>query len=415
MAYPAVTIGGQLLLPAPGWGVRLAPGLIRLRGPRISAVEEGADPASADVGGPGCLISPGFIDAHVHLPQFDSIGVEGLELLEWLDRVIFPAEARWADADYAGQMALRVARQLLSFGTTTIAAYGTVHHAGTQAAIEAIAETGLSGYVGQVLMDRGAPPELVRPAGQLIEEAARLRECGPVSPAVTPRFAISCSDGLLRSAGELAARTGQLIQTHLAETVPECREVARLFDGLRYTEVYERAGLLTQRSILGHGIQLDDDDRARLSRAGATIAHCPTANRFLRAGSMDLARHRAAGIPLAIGSDVAGGPDRSMVRVARAMLETARSLGNPNLSAADAWAMITRGNAARLGLDDRTGSIEPGRAADLVLVGPDTAWLSGPDPLGAALWGWDDRWIQRVWAAGVERWPGPPGQGPAAG
>lgn len=405
MTDPAVTLGGQLLLPDPGRGVRLAPGIIRLRGPRISAIEEGADPAGADFGGPGHLVSPGFIDAHVHLPQFDSIGAEGLELLDWLDRVIFPAEARWADADYAGQMAERVARQLLSFGTTTVAAYATVHHEGTQAAIEAIAEAGLSGYVGQVLMDRGGPPELVRPAGQLIEEAARLRGCGTVSPAVTPRFAISCSDELLRGAGELAAKTGQLIQTHLAETVPECREVARLFGGVRYTEVYERAGLLTRRSILGHGIQLDDDDRARLVRAGAMIAHCPTANRFLRAGSMDLARHRAAGIPMALGSDVAGGPDRSMVRAARAMIETARSLGNHGLSAAEAWAMITRGNAACLGLADRTGSIEAGRAADLVLIRPDTAWLDGSDPMGAALWGWDDRWIERTWAGGDVVWP----------
>lgn len=400
MASPAVTIGGRLVLPDEGSGIRLAPGVIRLRGPRIGAVEEDADPATADFGGPDCLVSPGFIDAHVHLPQFDSIGAEGLELLDWLDRVIFPAEARWADADFAGQMAGRVARQLLSFGTTAVAAYGTVHHEGTQAAIDAIAEAGLSGYVGQVLMDRGAPPELVRPAKHLIDEAARLRGCGAVSPAVTPRFAISCSDELLRGAGDLAAKTGQFIQTHLAETVPECREVARLFDGLRYTEVYERAGLLTRRSILGHGIQLDDDDRARLARAGATIAHCPTANRFLRAGSMDLARHRAAGLPLAIGSDVAGGPDRSMVRVARAMLETARSLGNADLSSAEVWAMITRGNAGRLGLADRTGSIQPGRAADVLLIRPNLAWVSGPDPLGAVLWGWDDRWVERVWAGG---------------
>lgn len=407
MAYPAITIGGHLILPDAGLGVRLARGVIRVRGPRIAAVEEGADPGSADFGGPGCLVSPGFIDAHVHLPQFDSIGVEGLELLEWLDRVIFPAEARWADADYAGQMARRVARQLLSFGTTTVAAYATVHHGATQAAIEALAEAGLSGFVGQVLMDRGGPPELIRPHDQLIREAESLESRGRVEPAVTPRFAITCSDRLLSSAGELAARKGWLIQTHLAETIVECREVARLFDGLPYVEVYRRAGLLTPRAVLGHGVHLDDRDRAMVARAGSTIAHCPTANRFLRAGGMDLAAHRAAGIPVAVGSDVAGGPDRSMVRVARATMETARSLGSVDPDALTAWSMITRGNAWRLGLRRQAGVLRKTYRADVVLIRPDIDWASGPDPLGTLVWGWDDRWVERVWAGGREAWRSP--------
>ncbi|MCC6676851.1 MAG: amidohydrolase family protein [Phycisphaerales bacterium] len=402
MAQPqTTTITGHLVLPDGEERVRLAPGVLTIRGERIESVREGPIPDSGcDFGGPGCLISPGFIDAHLHLPQFDSIGVEGLELLEWLDRVIFPAEARWADAGYAGQMAGRVARQLLSFGTTGIGAYATVHAAAAQAAIDAVAEAGLAGHVGQVLMDRGAPPELVRPAKQLIEEASNLKGRGRIVPAVTPRFAISCSDDLLRGAGELAAKTGQLIQTHLAETTAEIREVGRLCAGLRYTEVYARAGLLTPRSILGHGVHLDEQDRQVLARAGAVIAHCPTANRFLRAGMMDLAAHGRAGVAVAVGSDVAGGPDRSMVRVARAMMETARQLGHSGPSASEAWWRITRGNARCLGVADQTGSLEPGRWADVVLVRPDLEWRAGPDPIGTVVWGWDDRWVERVWVAG---------------
>lgn len=403
MGYPTVTIAGQLVLPDGEARVRLSPGVVSMHGPRITSVVEGEIPDAPDFGGEDCLISPGFVDAHVHLPQFDSIGVEGLELLDWLDRVIFPAEARWADADYAGAMAARVARQLLSFGTTSTAAYATVHHRAAQAAIAAVAEAGLGGYVGQVLMDRGAPAELVRPAGQLITEAAKLAGLGRIAPAVTPRFAISCSDDLLRASGELAAATGWLVQTHLAETRAEIREVERLFGGLRYAEVYQRAGLLGPRSVLGHGIHLDDQDRAQIAQAGSVVAHCPTANRFLRAGAMDREAHLRAGMRVAVGSDVAGGPDRSMVRVARAMMETARQLGSTGPTAAEAWWAITQGNARCLGLVPHVGTLASSRWADVVLIRPDIAWRATPDPLGSVLWGWDDRWVRRVWTGGVER------------
>lgn len=401
------TVSGLLVLPAragDGDAVRVAPGVVSIEGDQIAGVRETAEiEEGADFGGSGYLVSPGFIDAHVHLPQFDSIGVSGLELLDWLERVIFPAEARWADADYAGQMAARVTKQLFSFGTTAVGAYATVHHAAARAAIEALGEAGMSGCVGQVLMDRGAPAELVRPAGQLVKEAASLRGHGAIVPAVTPRFAISCTDELLRAAGELATKTGWLVQTHLAETKAELREVGRLFGGLPYVEVYRRAGLLSSRSILGHGIHLDDGDRRVLSQARSVIAHCPTANRFLRAGAMDLAGHRAAGVQVAVGSDVAGGPDRSMVRVGRAAIETAQSPGAAGPSAGEVWGMMTQGNARCLGLEGMTGRLMVGHRADVVLVrpGPETAaWMGAPDPLAAVMYGWDDRWLERVWASG---------------
>ncbi len=122
---------------------------------------------------------------------------------------------------------------------------------------------------------------------------------------------------MLVGAGELAKKTGWLVQTHLAETVRECERVAELFGGESYALVYEKAGLLGPRSVLGHGIWLGDEDHSRLRSAGAVIAHCPTANRFLEAGEMDRARALAAGVRVSLGSDVAGGPDRSMVRVAQ--------------------------------------------------------------------------------------------------
>ena len=116
-------IAGTLLLPdtqSDTPGVRLAEGWLRTEGGRIVEVHEGGLPASFDLGGDGHLISPGFIDTHMHLPQFDLIGAHGMRLLDWLDQVTFPNEARWADADYAAAMTDRVIDQLLSVGTRVL-------------------------------------------------------------------------------------------------------------------------------------------------------------------------------------------------------------------------------------------------------------------------------------------------------
>ncbi|MFN0010380.1 MAG: amidohydrolase family protein [Phycisphaerales bacterium] len=424
---------GHLLLPTAdasvtraGESVRLTPGWVRVEDGRLAEVREGALHARPDAGGEACVIAPGFIDAHLHLPQFDSIGASGMTLLEWLDRVIFPAEARWADAAYAANMGARVARQLLAHGTTSIAAYATVHHEGTIAAIEALAAAGVRGAVGQVLMERNAPPELCRPRERLLAEAAALCERYPafgkpgakgIEHAVSPRFAVSCDDDLLRGAGTLALRAGAMVQTHLAEMVPECELVEGLFGGKTYTQVYDDAGLLTGRTILGHGIYLSGHDRQTLARAGCVVAHCPAANDFLQSGAMNLGALERSGVAVALGSDIAGGFERSMARVCRAMMHTqarrawwgeplperARTTndgGHEEVpSAARAWWMATAGNARACGWTDR-GELREGLSADVLVIEPDIAWQGAADPLSTILHAWDDRWLKHTLALG---------------
>ncbi len=376
----------------------LEPARIQVEGARIRAVEWLDEPASAgDLGGRETLILPGFVDCHLHLPQFDSVGADGMTLLDWLETVVFPAEVRWDDPSFAGAMATRVATTLLSHGTTGVAAYGTVHHDGTRAAMHAMADAGLRGVLGQVLMDQRAPTELIRPAAQLLDEASALVGAGRMEPAVTPRFALTCSAELLAGAGRLAGATGQAVQTHLSEMEPECELARELHDAPSYTDVYRRAGLLTQRTLLGHGIYLDDAERSAIADTGATVAHCPTSNLFLQSGKMDGVAHASRGVQVCLGSDVAGGPDVSMVRVARSMIETSKRFGDgrPIPSPHAAWWQITRGNAEIMGWSD-AGVIEPGAAADLVLVSHDLSLGPGMDELSAMLYGWDDRWITQT-------------------
>ena len=401
------TIGGWLGLSGAQGKLRLARGVLTTANHRIETVRElpgDAAMPTVDYGGEGSVILPGFVDTHLHLPQWDSIGAEGLTLLDWLDRVIFPAEARWQDPDFAGDMATRAAAELRSFGTTAIAAYGTVHHAGTTAAMRAGAEAGLRAAVGQVMMDRGAPGELVRPAKQLLEEARAMQSIdwpGRVEHAVSPRFAISCTPELLAGAGKLLQESGAIVQTHISEMQPECERVREMFGGARYAEVYRDTGLLGPRSVLGHGVWLDDVERTILRDANAVIAHCPSANLFLDSGMLDLEATKAAGVRVSLGSDVAAGSDRSMPRVARWMIETARARGAATPPTADqAWWTITAGNADALGWRD-SGRLTPGAWADLVIATPTRAWSEGTDrALAHLLYAWDERWIDHVMLAG---------------
>lgn len=411
-------IAGQLLLVDSSAGVAtntqgaenaigrcaIAPGMIRVEEERIAEVVLDQRFDGADYGGPDYLISPGFVDTHLHLPQFDMIGAHGLPLLQWLAEVTFPAESKWADADYAAAMTRRVVAQCFSFGTTAICGYGSVHHDATAAALRVASDAGMRGVIGQVLMDRHAPAPLCRPASQSIDETATLLERFPptalMAAAVTPRFAVTCSPNLLADAGRLAGETDAFVQSHLAETIPECQWVSELFDGLSYTEVYDRAGLLGPRCILGHGIHLTADDRQRLAGCQAKIAHCPTANSFLRSGTMP--RHVLINdsISITLGSDIGAGYERSMVRVGRAMIEAAALLGNSYPDAASAWYTITTGNSNQLGWH-HIGRIATGASADLVLIKPDIPWLDRTtDPLSQLLFAWDDRWIERTWVRG---------------
>ncbi|WP_168564856.1 amidohydrolase family protein [Crateriforma spongiae] len=387
-------------VPLDSHPVELVPGQIWIRHGRIERVAWGETSQDADLGGDDCVIMPGLVDAHLHLPQFDVIGAHGTTLLRWLNESVFPAESLWSAPEYAAAMTERVIRQLHGVGTTAIAAYATVHHQGTMAALRTAQRMGVKGVIGQVLMDREAPEAWLENSDRQIETASATLDAfppgSPLSAAVTPRFAVACSMDLLRRAGALAKQTRAIVQTHLAETVAECDLVSQRFDGLDYAGVYDQAGLLHSRSILGHGIHLDENQRRRLADRGAHIAHCPTANSFLRSGVMNRETLIESGISVGLGSDIGAGYERSMVRVARAMIEAAASIGQRFPTAAQAWWQITHGNARLIGMPPGE-RLSPGRPADLIIVRPDDDWHSRlADPLAGLMFGWDDRWIRQT-------------------
>ncbi|MEM1068390.1 MAG: amidohydrolase family protein, partial [Planctomycetota bacterium] len=339
------------------------------------------------------------VDAHLHLPQFGIIGAHGRPLLNWLNEVTFPAEEAWSDKNRAAAQTSLALDRLVASGTTAFAAFATVHHDAAKTALQLADERGFRATIGQVLMDQYAPRSLCRPAEQLLDEANQLGNLFPptgrVAAAVSPRFALSCSAQLLSGAGRLASEQGAVMQTHLAETQAECDQVREVFEK-SYVDVYRDAGVLTSRTLFGHGIYLDSADRAQLAKAHSKIVHCPTANDFLNSGAMDWQALRESAIALAIGSDIGAGYETSMVRVAREMILTASRLTGASPSAAEAWYAITTGNAKALGWSD-AGQLTPGSTADLVVIRPEIDWLSPEvDPLKRMLFAWDDRWIDQV-------------------
>jgi guanine deaminase len=332
------------------------------------------------------VVMPGLVDLHAHLPQLPNAGVgAGLHLLDWLERYIFPLE-RDFDEETANRVAPAAFRALAGAGTTTVVAYGAIWEPSLDACFRAAEEHGIRAVIGKVMMDRLSydtarqPSEILQLSlRQSNELCARWngRDGGRLSYAYTPRFAVSCSAEMLAASAEAASGAGAYWQTHLSEDRGELREVARLFpEASDYTDVYDRAGGLGPRSILAHAIHLSEREMARIAETGAAIAHCPASNLFLASGAMPLGRYRQAGMIIGLGSDVAAGPEVSLFSVMRAGAFTQTALHamqlapHPAMPPIEWLRMATLGGAAALGIQDRIGSVEVGKEADLIAVDP---------------------------------------------
>jgi guanine deaminase len=364
-------IQGRLLIradevPEPGW--------VRITDGRMAGLAPGDPPEAPVAGDADSIICPGFIDAHLHLPQVGILGCDGADLLEWLQEIVFPAEMRWQDQDVADAEAREAYARMLRAGTLGYAGYLSSHLHSAVAVTRAAHQLPLRGIAGQVLMDRHGPESLLCGAPGDLARLAR-SERGRLSLSVNPRFAVSCTEKLLARAGARAASfDGAFIQTHLAESRRECALVRELFPGdPHYAGVYDRHGLLTERTLLAHCVHLDDDEWRLIAERRSVVVHCPSANTFLSSGLFDLDAARAHGVRLALGSDVAAGSDVAMPRVGRAMIEVAKMramTGGPGAyvpTPAEVWELMTRGNADALGFADG-GRLAEGAEADLLVL-----------------------------------------------
>jgi guanine deaminase len=386
---PPFAVRTRLLTPLAAGGTRFERDAVLRVGAdgRLSEVDTAIGPATADaVDLRPMLLLPGMIDLHAHLPQLPNAGLGGgLDLLTWLEVYIFPLE-RAFDRAAADRLAPLAFRAFAAAGTTTVVLYGAVFEPSTDAAFSAAEAHGIRAVIGKVMMDR-LRYDAHLPDAEVLETSLRQsadlierwhgRDDGRLRYAVTPRFAVSCTSDMLRESAALASRTGTYWQTHLAEDHREIGEVRRLFpEAIDYTDVYDRAGGLGANAILAHAVHLSDREISRLADSGTHVAHCPTSNLFLSSGAMPMARYLEAGLSIGLGSDVAGGPDLSIFGAMRAGAYTQNGrramLGDrePPLTPLDWLRLGTLEGARVLGQDDRIGSLEVGKDADLILVDP---------------------------------------------
>jgi guanine deaminase len=364
----------------------------------------------------GKVITPGFIDTHLHFPQTDMVASPAPGLLPWLETYTFPTESRFGDAAHGREVADFFLDELLRCGTTTAMVYCTVHPESVDTFFEASEARGLRMVAGKVLMDRHCPEFLQDCAESGVRESEELikkwHKRGRALYAITPRFAPTSSEEQLQLAGELArAYPDTFIQTHVSENADEIDWVRRLFPESRsYLHVYDHYGLLRPRAMFGHCIWLDAADFARMADTGSAVAVCPTSNLFLGSGLFDFDKADAAHVSLSLGTDVGAGTSFSMLQTMNEAYKVARMKGS-YLPALRMFYLATLGAARSMQLEGSIGSFVPGLEADFIVLDPQatpllarrTSHCASLEELlfALALLG-DDRVIRATYAAGCK-------------
>ncbi|CAM2006891.1 guanine deaminase [Acanthopleuribacter pedis] len=321
-------------------------------------------------------VLPGMIDGHIHFPQTFATAAHGTHLLDWLERSVFPAEAAYADEDFARSAAETFVDQLLRSGTTTALVFGSQFPGATRALFQVAAEKGLRIISGLTLMDQGAPDALLHTVPQAEKLSRTLIEEVEKEPklhyALTPRFALSCTAEMMTLCGELArAYDGLYIQTHINENGEEIEATAAAFpEAANYLDVYDRFGLLGSRTVLAHNIHTCDAQLKRLGETGTAVCHCPASNFYLGSGIFSLKRHRHHGVPVLVGTDIGAGTNFGVLEELGSVYK-AQQMQRLSLNAAQLLYLGTLAGAEALQMADRIGNFAVGKQADFVVI--DTA------------------------------------------
>jgi len=373
---------------------------------RIAGINPWATGLSYDIDLRNCLAIPGLIDTHVHLSQHRISGLYRESLLPWLNEIVFPEESKSADYDFAYALAEDFFQALYKAGTTTAVIYTAPYPAACEAAFEVAGLHSFRAIIGMTLMNQNSPDSLLQDTEQVKADCLSLIEAyhkpeQGLEYIFTPRFAPSCSMELMQWIGSFARENNIRIQTHLSENRDEIKWVQDLFGLSSYTEVYRKAGILTDKTILAHCIHLSDEELDTLKTNGCKVAHCPDSNFFLRSGLFPLDRIRDRDIPFALGSDVGAGTTLNMLYHAK--MYYYRQPQTP-VTPADAFYRITLGAAGLLNLDDKIGSLETGKDADIVLLNlPESDKPLSEDILSRLVFTGHEWNIAQVYSKGVRK------------
>lgn len=370
------------------------------------------------------FLVPGMIDTHIHASQYVNAGFAlDLPLLDWLNKYTFPTEAKFSDVNFAKKIYSRAVANTLANGTTTAMYFATIHKEASLVLADIAHQFGQRAFIGKVSMDQNSPGYYIENTEDAIKEVEDFittlisKKYLLVQPALTPRFAISCSMDLMKKLGDMAQKYNINIQTHISENAAECDFVKTIHPECRdYVDIYTQAKLLNEKTILAHGIHFSDEELQILAKSQAAVSHCPNSNCSIRSGLCDVRRLMERGVPVGLGTDMSGGYSPSLLDAMRFAITVSNvlSLTKPKsykpLTVKDVLFMATLGGAQALAVADRVGNFQVGKDFDALIVdmeqpeGNLDVWPgeSHQDRLSKWIHIGDDRSIRRVYVHGVE-------------
>ncbi len=330
------------------------------------------------------LILQSFADMHLHGAQYPMLG-NGLDLplLDWLNSYAFPTESRFQDEDYARMVYRKLVRELLDNGTTRVVMFASLHAEGTLILMEEMEKAGLTGYVGKVNMDRNNAPELNETTEE--SKASTLRwldgckQFKNVKPILTPRFTPSCTDELMTWLGETAKERNLYVHSHISENNKEIELVGQLHpDCKQYWETYAKFGLWKDHTVMAHCIYSDERERKAMKDHNVLAVHCPSSNNNICSGVAPVRIMLEEGVWVALGSDISGGSQLSMMEVMQQTVVTSKFRcmkdGDRPLDAAEAYYLATSAGHKYFG--DQPG-FAPGNPLHAVVVDDSTVGVPG--------------------------------------
>lgn len=365
----------------------------------------------------GSLIIPGLVDLHLHAPQYCFRGTAmDLELLEWLDTVTFPQEARYEDLQYARESYSILAQDLKKSPTTRACMFGTLHVPATEILMDLLEETGIKAYVGKVNMDRNGSPLLQEDSPESSARATvdwiedTLTKYENVKPILTPRFTPSCSDELMGKLSDIQKKYKLPVQSHLSENPGEIQWVSELCPNTRfYGEAYDQFGLFGGDcpTIMAHCVYSKAEEINLMKKRGVYVVHCPQSNACLSSGIAPVRRYLDEGLHVGLGTDIAGGFSLSMFRAIADCIQTSKlrwrltdnSLKPVTLE--EAFYMATEGGGSFFG---KVGSFREGYEFDALILDdtnlPHPQEISSRHRLERLVYLSDDRNIAGKYVAG---------------
>lgn len=363
------------------------------------------------------LVIPGFVDLHLHAPQFANLGL-GLdkELMPWLEAYTFPEEKKYSDLVYAKKVYAALIKELWKFGTTRSVVFATLHKETSKMLMDMFARSGLSAYVGKVNMDRNSPDFLIETTEQSLKDTEEIlieysNKYDLVKPIITPRFVPTCTTELMNGLGKLAYKYNTKIQSHLCENADEISFVRQLHPTSKnYASVYNEANLFGQRpTCMAHCVLVDEDEIDLMVKNKVFAVHCPNSNNNLCSGMSPIRKLINSGIPVALGSDIGAGHSLSMIntmiaaaQVSNLNYSTKNKTEKP-LSTTEIFYLATKGGGKFFG---KVGSFEEGYEFDALVIDDSTLpivkSLTLEERLQKFIYTGDDRNIKVRYIAGNE-------------